>query len=200
MDYLVAPDRLEHGSFVLRSYLPGDGDAVFEAVSASREHLAPWMPWAREEGSVEASERTARQFRGRYLLATEFVLAIFDPSERRLLGGTGFHLKEGPLSSRSAEVGMWIRSDEAGRGLGTRVLVALLRWGLEDWPWERLLWRCDARNTASQRVAEKAGMRLEGTLRRQWAGAGEPRRDTLSYAALRGDWAPPVGSGELRAP
>ena len=112
---------------MLRSYDVGDGRLLSEAVSESYEHLRPWMPWAKPHQTIEESEKRARQFRGRYLLAEDFVLGIFAPDERRLLGGTGFHLREGPLSTRCAEIGMFIRQSEAGRGLGTRALAALLQ-------------------------------------------------------------------------
>jgi ribosomal-protein-alanine N-acetyltransferase len=84
---------------------------------------------------------------------------------------------------------MWVRASEAGRGLGTQLLEAMLRWGFTAWPWLRLSWRCDPRNVASVRVAEKAGLRLEGTLRSHELGVDGSRRDTACYAALREDWA-----------
>lgn len=75
------------------------------------------------------------------------------------------------------------------KGLGGRVLAELVRWGFTEWPWLRLSWRCDQRNTRSTRVAEKAGLRLEGILRGQQALVGEGRRDTACYGATRTDWA-----------
>ena len=66
-------------------------------------------------------------------------------------------MREGALSCKCAEIGMVVRASEAGRGLGTRVLAAMLRGGFSEWPWLRLSWRCDDRNLASMRVAEKGG-------------------------------------------
>jgi len=188
MDYLFAPERYETDGFVLRSYDVGDGPLLADAVNESYEHLRPWMPWATPSQSVELSEKLVRQFRARYLLAEDFVIGIFSPDGKRLLGGTGFHLNEGPLSTACAEVGMFLRRTEAGRGLGTRVLRALLQWGFTDWPWLRLAWRCDQQNLASVRVGEKAGLRHEGVLRGQKAHAGDGRRDTVCYAMTKPDW------------
>ena len=185
MEYLVAQDRFETEGFVLRSYLPGDGAKLFEAVDASRDHLAPWMPWIEAHSDAEASERFVRQARGKFLLARNFILAIFPPDESELWGGCGYHLREGGLKNRAAEMGMWIRASQAGRGLGTRVLEAMIRWGFAEWPWLRLTWHCDGRNLASYRVAEKAGMRLEGTLRRHFEARDGERRDTRCYAILK---------------
>ena len=187
MEYLFAPDRFETETLVLRSYQPGDGAKLFEAVDASREHLAPWMPWVDAYHKDEDGERYARETRGKYLLATNFGLAIFPPDESELWGGCGFHLREGGLANPAAEMGMWIRASQAGGGLGTKALEALIEWGFSEWPWLRLSWRCDERNAASRRVAEKAGMRLEGTLRSHFEARDGERRDTLCFAILKGE-------------
>jgi RimJ/RimL family protein N-acetyltransferase len=188
MSYLFAPERFEADDFVLRSYEVGDGALLAEAHNESYEHLRPWMPWATPQISLRDAERVARQARGRYLLCQDFTIAVLSSDERRLLGGTGFHLRDGSLESGSAEIGMFIRQSEAGRGLGTRVLSAMLRWGFDEWPWQRLSWRCDQRNQASLRVAEHAGLRHEGVLRGERAAVGDGRRDTACYGLTRQEW------------
>ena len=189
MDYLIAPECIACDGFTLRSYRPGDGNLLSEAVNDSYEHLAPWMPWAKPHQSDEESEKLVREFRARYLLAEDFVIGIFNTEQTRLLGGTGFHLREGPLSTKSAEIGMFIRQSEAGKGLGTAALKAMLDWGFDAWPWSRLRWVCDSQNLASVRAAEKAGMIKEGLLRGQAAEVGNGRRDTVLFGALRDEWA-----------
>ena len=188
MGYFFAPERRIAEGFVLRSYDVGDGVLIADAVNESYAHLKPWMPWAKPDQSVEESERLARVFRARYLLAEDFVIGIFSADETRLLGGTGFHLHVGPSASDGAEIGMFIRASEAGRGLGTRALREMLCWGFSHWPWFRISWRCDQRNSGSVRVAEKAKLRLEGVLRGQRAPVGEGRRDTACYALLKSEW------------
>lgn len=183
-----APERYDAGDFVLRSYDAGDGALLPPMNAESYEHLRPWMPWAVAEQSVDDAEVLVRRFRAKYLLHEDFVVGIFSADGQRLLGGTGFHLREGSLSSKCAEVGMFIRAGEAGRGLGTRVLTTMLRWGFSEWPWLRLSWRCDERNHASLRVAQKAGLLFEGVARGVNADVGEDRRDTACYAITKQDW------------
>jgi RimJ/RimL family protein N-acetyltransferase len=186
--YIVAPERHIEQDFVLRSYQPGDGRSLSEAANASYEHLKRFLPWAVPHQADDRSEQLCREFRGRWLLATDFVIGVWAPDESRLLGGCGYHLREGALELGNAEIGMWIRADAAGRGLGTAVLRALLSWGFEEWPWVRLSWRCSSSNVASQRVAEKAGLQREGVLRSHALDADRSRRDTVCYALLRDAW------------
>jgi RimJ/RimL family protein N-acetyltransferase len=186
--YMFAPERHVERGFVLRSYQPGDGRKLSEAANASYDHLKRFMPWAVPHHADEGSEQLCREFRGRWLLATDFVVGIWSPDESRLLGGCGYHLREGALELGNAEIGMWIRADAAGRGLGTAVLQSMLWWGFEEWPWVRLSWRCSSSNLASQRVAEKAGLQREGVLRSHALDPDGSRRDTVCYAVLRDEW------------
>jgi RimJ/RimL family protein N-acetyltransferase len=188
LTYVAAPERHAEEGFVLRSYRAGDGPSLSDAVNTSYEHLKTFMAWASPYQSVERSEQKCRECRGRWLLATDFVIGVWERDESRLLGGCGYHLREGALELQNAEIGMWIRADAAGRGLGTAVLRALLRWGFSEWPWLRLSWRCSGANVASQRVAEKVGLQREGILRSHAVDPDGQRRDTICYAVLRDDW------------
>jgi RimJ/RimL family protein N-acetyltransferase len=99
VEYLIAPDRRAADGFVLRSYEVADGPLLSDALNESYEHLRAWLPWPKQHQTIEESERKVREFRGRYLLAQDFTLGIFSADEQRLLGGTGFNLREGPISA-----------------------------------------------------------------------------------------------------
>lgn len=186
-----APDRRETRDFVLRSYLPGDGVRLEGAVPPSYEHLRTFLKWAVAEYEEGEAEKTARRFRARYITGREYVVAIVSTDGETLLGGCGFHPRDVNLDAHCAEIGMWIRADRAGSGLGTAVLVEMLRWGFDEWPWRRLMWRCAVENRASARVAEKAGMTFECKRRGDRFNAAGERSDTLVYVALKGEWSPP---------
>ncbi len=182
-----APEQFRAGDLLLRCWQPGDGPALNAAVVSSYAHLRRFMPWARADLAVEESEELVRRFRARWLLNEEWVVAVW--RRDRLVGGSGFHLRGKPLEAGTADIGMWIRADEAGRGLGTRTLAAMVDWADAAWPFYRLTWSCDSRNAASARVAEKCGFRLEGRLREDEPATGDPfyRRDTLLYGLLPAD-------------
>jgi len=183
-DYFIAPERLVTDDFIVRCYFPGDGPLLAAAQNASYAHLKTFMAWAKPHTTEEEAEQRVREWRAHYLLADNFGLGIFSPDEKRLLGSTGFHLRGVGLDHKAAEIGMWMRADVAGQGLGTAVLRALLDWGFTAWPWERLAWHCDGRNLASRCTAEKAGMQLEGVLRAHRLVDGV-RRDTYCFAKIK---------------
>ncbi|NTV64193.1 MAG: GNAT family N-acetyltransferase [Oscillochloris sp.] len=182
----LAPIEYRCDDLIIRAYRPGDGAALQRAVLASYEHLRPWMLWAKQEQSLEESEAICRRFVGRYYLGEEFTLGVWQGDE--LVGGTGYHLRLGGFESGNAETGMWIAAAHAGQGLGTRVLKALLAWGFSEWPWQRIIWRCDTRNLASARVAQKGGLRHEGTALSDAIDADGKRRNTHFFAILREEW------------
>ena len=181
-----APAEHTADGMTLRGYRPGDGAALQVATVSSYEHLRPWMPWATTEYTVEQAEANCRRFAANYLLNQDFTIGIWIGGE--LAGGSGFHLRVGPLEWRNAEIGMWIRSSYASQGLGTRALAAMLSWGFGEWGWRRLVWQCDTRNVASARVAEKNGLKREGTLRSDRFDTEGKRCDTHIYAILRDEW------------
>jgi len=182
----IAPEEFRRGDLVVRAYRESDASAMREAVNKSYEHLKPWMPWASEHQTVEETRLLIRKFTANRLLNTDFTMGIWWGDE--YAGGTGFHLRGAPVENGVGEVGMWIRSECTSSGLGTRALNAMLEWGFRDWGWDRIFWRCDTRNRASARVAEKCGLQLEGTFRSDSVGIDGQRRDTHIYAMVRSDW------------
>lgn len=176
----LPPLSTEVDGLTIRSWQAGDGSTLAEVGNASFEHLRPWMPWASDSDTPEEAEARVRQFAGAYLCNQDFVLSVWEGDT--LIGGTGFHLRSGPIKHRNAEIGMWVRGDRAGQGYGTRILRAMVDWGFGEWGWERLVWVCETENKASSRTAEKAGLTLEATLR-------EDRLNTAGEHASSEIWA-----------
>ena len=85
----------------------------------------------------------------------------------------------------SAEVGYWIGEPYWGRGIATRVVVEFTRYAFKAYHLERLYAVPFASNTASCRVLEKAGYRLEGRMLRSAIKDGTVQ-DQCLYAILRG--------------
>jgi ribosomal-protein-alanine N-acetyltransferase len=95
-------------------------------------------------------------------------------------------VQRGPF--QSAFVGYWVDRDHAGRGYVPEGVALVVRYGFDDLRLHRLEAAIVPRNTASRRVAEKLGLRDEGTALRflQIRGVYE---DHVRYAITAEEWA-----------
>jgi RimJ/RimL family protein N-acetyltransferase len=86
-----------------------------------------------------------------------------------------------------AEIGYWVRAEARGRGVATRATILISRWAIDVCGMQRVQLRADARNLASQRVAERAGFEREGVLRSVRYNSRQHRRvDFVMYSLLAG--------------
>jgi len=148
---------------VIREPRVGEGAIVNEAVVESFGELHAWMPWAKEVPTVEESEKYTRESAAKFITRQDFGLRIWNREQTRFIGSTGLHPKS--WSPRVFEIGYWIRTSEAGKGYTTEAVKALTAYGFSVMKADRMFIRCDDRNSASARVADKAGFQLEGILR-----------------------------------
>ena len=88
------------------------------------------------------------------------------------------------------ELGYWIGTEYWGRGYATEAARALVAFGFDHLRLNRIQARHFARNPASGRVLQKAGLQCEGVHRqmyRRW----DRFEDTYMYAILASDAPPP---------
>lgn len=69
----------------------------------------------------------------------------------------------------------------------TEAMFLLLRLAADDLGYRRLVWKCNARNAASRRAAERLGFTYEGLLRAHMVVKGR-LRDTAMYSILEDEW------------
>jgi len=157
--------RVETERLVLRCWKPEDAKLLKEAIDASLEHLREWMPWANDEPeSIEEKAARLRLFRGRFDLDQEYVYAIFNREESRVLGGSGLHTR---IGEDALEIGYWVRSDAVNQGYATEASMALTKVAFEVNAVQRVEIHCSPQNLASAAVPRKAGFVHEGTLPRR---------------------------------
>jgi RimJ/RimL family protein N-acetyltransferase len=89
-----------------------------------------------------------------------------------------------------AELGYIVAPRARGRGTGAEILEALTTFALQDLGMLRLTLMIDTANTASQRVAARAGYTLEGVMRSLAFKDGR-RTDAQLWSRLPDDPAPP---------
>ncbi len=88
--------------------------------------------------------------------------------------------------SRCPMIGIWLRPEHRGHGLGTRAQSALANMLFRHTTTNRVEAHTDVDNTAEQRALEAVGFQREGVTRgAQWRDGAY--RDGLLYAVLRSD-------------
>lgn len=101
-----------------------------------------------------------------------------------LVGACGLKLEP---EDGIAEIGYWIGVPWWGRGYASEAARAVVDFGFRDLGLHRIWARVFVRNPASVRVAENAGLRHEGTLRRNLR-KGDELLDHHVHGILREEW------------
>jgi ribosomal-protein-serine acetyltransferase len=157
--------ELIEGPLLIRSYREGDASALYEAVRESISEVSPWLPWCHQNYSIEES----RGFIGSRELASQgeewYSFGIFETDGGRFLGGVGLNFIN--RVHQMANLGYWVRTSAAGRGIATAATRMAARFGFEQLGLQRVEIVVAVGNVSSQRVAEKAGARREGVLRKR---------------------------------
>jgi RimJ/RimL family protein N-acetyltransferase len=144
----------------LREFSADDLGLVREVAEAGeREALPTGVPTCRDE--LDEWFANGMHLGGR---GTAVHLMMLDRACGRMVGSiSAFHAD---WEVRSAEIGYGVRRDARGKGYATEALAAVARWMLTEGGIQRVWLTMNTGNAASARVAEKAGFRREGTLRR----------------------------------
>ena len=182
-----------------RCWEPRDAPLLKEAVDSSIDHLLPWMPWAADEPqTLDEKVQLLRRFRGQFDLGQNFVYGLFSRDESEVVGGSGFHKRDG---DDAFEIGYWIRASREGEGLTTEVTAALTRVGFELCGVDRIEIQCEPANERSMRIPLKLGYREEARMRRRlYAAPGSEPRDVVVFTLFRNELAEsPAASAQLEA-
>lgn len=119
--------------------------------------------------------------------------AIAGPALRRCIevngeccGALGLHPKE-DLWRRNMELGYWLAAEHRGQGIMTEAIRQMVRVGFETHPEVTRIYASPfGSNIASQRTLEKAGFKLEATLKDTLVKNGVVQ-DELIYAIRRNE-------------
>ncbi|MCX4629577.1 MULTISPECIES: GNAT family N-acetyltransferase [unclassified Streptomyces] len=164
----MEPTTLTTERLFLRPFAPSDAEEVYAACQdpgIQRWTLVP-SPYERAHAEGWVSELSPRGWRD----DTAYAFAVRLGAEGPLVAALGVHVR-GP---GAYEIGYWTAKEHRGRGYMTEAVRGVAHWVFTGVGAGRLEWRAAVGNTASRTVAERAGFRVEGTLR-----AGLDLRGTL---------------------
>ena len=176
--------KLIEGPFLIRTLRQEDVSPLYEAARESIAEVSPWLPWCHENYSIEET----REFIGSRELAAQggewYSFGIFEKDGGRFLGGVGINFIN--RVHQMANLGYWVRTSAAGRGVATSATRAVARFGFEQLGLQRIEIVAAVDNIPSQRVAEKAGAVREGVLRKRFLIRGEPQ-DAVMFSLVPED-------------
>jgi RimJ/RimL family protein N-acetyltransferase len=180
----MEPIELAIGPLRLRSWLAGDIDAVWAVFQDADVRL-----W---NGGGVQSRADAVALLGRRLDRSggdHVSWAVVDGDDT-VLGSVSLHSID--RVGNDAEVGYWTAPAARGRGVAAAAVDAVCRWLFEALPVDRVELCHAVENTASGRVAEKAGFTYEGHLRRSYRYGDGLKHDELLWGRLADDPAPRI--------
>ncbi len=113
-----------------------------------------------------------------------YAFGVFDTESGKFLGGVG--LSQINRIHQMANLGYWVRTSAAGRGVASSAARLVARFGLEELKLQRIEILAATENHASQRAAEKAGAVREGVLRKRLLVHGQSQ-DAVLYSLVAED-------------
>jgi ribosomal-protein-serine acetyltransferase len=184
MSRVTVPRRLTTERLTLAATCADHGDALWAAVTASIAELRLWMPWAIDPHHSDTMA-FAMAAEKQWDAGSSWNFTIVENDD--VIGSVGLDNHDAAVNA--CNLGYWLRTDRAGRGLMTEAAARVVTFGLDDIGLHRIELRAARANEASARVAEKLGFRREGLLRDGSRGA-DGYHDTHLYALLSTDARP----------
>lgn len=180
--------RLAENGVLIRPYRLTDAAALARSAQQSAAEVGRWLAWCSADYGEDRAASYIRLVNQHLPHAHEYSFGVFaDDASGEHLGGVSLNRIEWPVLS--ANLGYWMATRMAGRGLATTAARLMCRHAFEGLGLERIQIQVELGNEGSRRVAEKLGGKLEGVARHKvrnkqgWA-------DAHIYGLLRSDFHP----------
>lgn len=132
---------------------PEQADRLFELTDQNREYLGQFLPWPSYVKSVDDSRKHIVETIQKRREDISYTYGI--EVDGIIVGDVSIrNLNE---AEKTPEIGYWIASDYAGKGLTTKAVRALTEYSLQTVGLEEIIIRADPMNIGSNKVAEKVG-------------------------------------------
>lgn len=161
---------------------PWRGEDVDAVVAACQDpEIQRWtqvpVPYRRSDAEGFVSDLASSEW-----AAGGGLFAVEPLAGGSLVGSVGLF----PPAEGVGEAGYWTAAGSRGQGFTAEALRLLAAWALDDRGLHRIELHVDPENTGSVRVAERAGFRAEGLIRKRFLHRGVPT-DFVLYALLDSD-------------
>ena len=169
----------------IRHWREDDAAAMHAAVTASLEHLRPWMPWiAQEPKTVDERRALIREWETQRRAGGDESFAIC--VDGAVVGSCGLHRR---IGAGGVEIGYWVHPAHTNRGVATEAARLLCERAFADPSVERVEIHHATTNVHSGRVPAKLGFTHVEDRERAPEAPGEDGRFRV-WRLTRGDWDP----------
>lgn len=170
----------------LRPFVMSDYGAWAALRGASRAELTPFEPkWAEHELTRAAFRIRVRLQQRELAEDLGYAFGIFRLADRRLIGGISLSTVRRGVT-QSAELGYWMGTPFAGRGLMTEAVGALVAYAFGKLGLHRIEAATLPDNEASIRVLQRNGFKPEG-IARSYLEIDEKWRDHIRFGLIESD-------------
>jgi ribosomal-protein-serine acetyltransferase len=156
---------LSDGNIGLRQFTLEDVPLLFNAIHDSMAQLSAWMVWAHPKYSIEDTQAFVLKCGPGWEKGEQYSFAMVDLHDGQFLGSVG--LSGVNRAHGFANLGYWVHTRKTRHGVATSSTRMAARFSFETLGLNRVELLVPTANTASQRVAEKAGAKREGLLRKR---------------------------------
>jgi ribosomal-protein-serine acetyltransferase len=156
---------LSDGNIGLRQFTLEDVPELFNAIHESMAQLSAWMVWAHPKYSIEDTKAFVLKCGPGWEKGEQYSFAMVDLHDGQFLGSVG--LSAVNRAHGFANLGYWVRTRKTRHGVATSATRMAARFSFETLGLNRVELLVPTANVASQRVAEKAGAKREGLLRKR---------------------------------
>lgn len=175
---------LSDGNIGLRQFTMEDVPVLFNAIHESMAQLSAWMVWAHPQYSIEDTQAFVLKCGPGWEKGEQYSFAMVDLHDGQFLGSVG--LSAVNRAHGFANLGYWVRTRKTRHGVATSATRMAARFSFETLGLNRVELLVPTANVASQRVAEKAGAKREGLLRKRLQLNGIAH-DALVYSFVQED-------------
>jgi ribosomal-protein-serine acetyltransferase len=121
-------------------------------VRENLEELKLWMPWAKDDYSVNSAREFIKFNLNEFAKNGSFGASVI--LEEKFVGGIGFHNLD--LINKSAHIGYWLAKKAQGKGIMTRCCRVLFDYLFDDFGLNRIQINCNIENTNSRKIGFSA--------------------------------------------
>ena len=155
-------------------------EELFNLVDSDRAHLEEFLDFVKMTKTIEDETNFLKMKITGEAEGTDRLFLIY--YQDQLAGTIDLHMID--QKNKRAEIGYWIHSSFAGKGIMTQAVHKITEIGFDDLGLNKLSIIAVAENIASNKVAQKSGYEFVATLKEEQLLYGE-FRDINRYALLK---------------